>query len=140
MVLKKPTFYLVPLESVPIVYPAKCWIQRKLECLKGDYVLVKVSPPILRWESAECKRILEIEEVIITARYLGKTLADIQNGAVYVNIFKLKSPQKHMCYELINDDLELFALGVILTSEKMAWKETRRAFETRSENYLITDN
>ena len=87
MALKEPTFYLVPLESVPREYPSKCWILKNLECAKGEYFLAKVSPPILRWESAECKRILEIEEVIITTRHLGKTIAEVQDDPIHVNIF-----------------------------------------------------
>ena len=126
--MSEPDFYLIANEAVPIVYPIKCWVLKKLECKeRDDFFLVKVEPQVLYYDSQE--RILELRRVVLVARHEGKTMANIKEWPIYVNLMKLNRDLGPDTYKLENEDFTLIAIGEIYPSVKKVWQEVKKAFE-----------
>jgi hypothetical protein len=126
--MAEPDFYLIVNEAVPIVYPIKCWVLKKLEYKgRNDYFLVRVNPQILYYDSQE--RILETGQVILASRYKGKTIANIKEWPVYVNLIKLNKDLDINIYKIEEDNFEIVALGKIYPSVKMVWEEAKKVFK-----------
>lgn len=137
---RKTVFYLGLMEGVPVAYPQKCWVLKRFENIgKRDYFLIRVRPQILYYEADQ--QIAQIDEVIVTARYAGKTIAKIKECPLYVNILKPPSPIKGdgEAYELIEDDLKIIALGVVYTSVDDLWQGAHRRFEQLTEKWWVKE-
>lgn len=124
----KPDFYIVPDEGVPVVYPMACWVRRKCESVDiRGYLPVEVRPPILYSDSAQ--NIVEMEKVVLVARYEGETLEKRRKKPMTVNILRPKGDLNRQDGVSVDADFEIFALGTVYTSKKAAWKQAQKAHD-----------
>ena len=123
----KPDFYLLPVEAIPVVYPLKCWVENKFEYEQRDFFLIKASPPLIYSDSQQ--KISETEQVVLAARYEGKTIEKIRKWPLIVNIMKLNKELDSSTHILTKDDVEIIALGEIYPSVRAVWKIARKIFE-----------
>lgn len=126
--LKRPDFYLVLNEAIVLRHPLKCWLLSRIRYAHGnDCFLANVSPPIPYRDLQE--RTVELKSIIIAARYEGKTIVNIKEWPVYVNIMKFISTFDPNVDTLSRGDLEIIALGKIYSSIRIARKEAQSFFD-----------
>ena len=134
--MEAPNFYLVANEAIILEYSLKCWILDRFKYGdRDDYFLVKVSPPII-YKNFQ-KTDIKLEQVVLVARYYGKTLAKIKKWPVYVNLMKSKMDLDTNIHRLVDSDLEIIALGKIYPSIKVASREAQKAFEQSNKEYWL---
>ena len=108
-------FYLVSSEGYGLEDPRHCLPVRRLQGeRRDDYLLVRISPPILGQNFGLGGQ--DIEEVILATRHQGESLFSISRWPVYVHVARLLDSPPDM--DTIRDgEMELIGWAELYPTE-----------------------
>jgi len=122
-----PDYYLVLNEAIALEHPLACIVvDRLFYGNREGCFLVHLSPP-LPWKESDGKLHL-LGEVVLAGRYERRSLINIQEWPVYVNVMRLTKPREIGSKQLPYSSVEIVALGAVYASKDAAEAEAKNTY------------
>lgn len=125
---RKPAFYLVSADSLPLLLPRRCYVEERLTAEtrwpRDDYLRVVIEPPIIGQPYGLGDR--DIEDVFLATRYVGATLHPIGEWPMVVFVCRIVNAEIRYSGRASGRDIDVMLIGELYPTQDEAIAALKR--------------